>query len=64
MAKRNLKKEKALRNEIYAKAHVKEKDDEKKKPTYANWCRVEGHPSSCSCTLPTREEVIAATRRR
>jgi len=65
MAKRNLKKEKALRNEIYAKAHKKERDEEKKRtPTYANWCRVPGHPSSCSCNLPSREEIIAASRAR
>jgi len=65
MAKRNLKKEKAARNEIFAKLHKKERDEEKKKvPTYANWCRVLGHPASCSCTLPSREEVIAASRSR
>jgi hypothetical protein len=63
MAKRNLKKEKALRNEVFAKLHKKEREEEKKRiPTYANWCRVPGHPSSCSCILPSKDEVVAVSR--
>jgi len=64
MAKRNLKKEKAERNEIFAKAHKKERDEEKKKPLFANWCRIKGHVPSCSCVYPSREEVIEASRGR
>lgn len=70
MSKHNKAKlEKQLRNEIYAARFEKEEPKErrpKKKPLpkYANWCRIEGHPASCSCVLPSRQEVIALSSRR
>lgn len=57
MAKRNAKQEKRLRNELYAKKYEKEDEDTPKKKrspkdaTFANWCRMPGHPSTCRCTF-------------
>lgn len=60
MAKRNLKVEKRLRNEVFAKLHQKDKKEKKRSP-WLNWCRTAGHPASCSCNLPSKEEVIRAS---
>lgn len=56
MAKRNLKKEKAIRNEYYAKKWKKDDEEEenphqKKKAKYDSWCRVKSHPAECSCVF-------------
>jgi len=56
MAKKiNAKKEKALRNEAYAKQFRKRtpgrKDRDKKRlgGPWGNWCRIKGHPQNCGC---------------
>lgn len=70
MSKHNKAKlEKVERNEVYALRFKKKDKDErhgKKRPVakFANWCRITGHPASCSCNLPSREEVVAASSRR
>ena len=64
MAKRNLKKEKAARNEEYAKVYRLDKTDKKRPGTFNNWCRTEGHPPNCQCVYPTRAEIIEASRSR
>jgi hypothetical protein len=69
LRKINQKKEKRERNEIYAKRFEKEKPikvrgTKREDSKYANWCRTEGHPPSCSHNLPSRDEVIAASRKR
>jgi hypothetical protein len=55
--------EKAERNEINAK-RFQSRSKKSRMGQYKNWCRMPGHPASCSCTLPSREEVIQAGRRR
>lgn len=64
MSKHNRSKlEKAERNKVYADKF--KKDREKKKPQRRadNWCMVKGHPLSCNCIYPSREEAIALSRR-
>lgn len=57
--------EKAERNKIYAlKFKDKNKDKKKKRHRRAdNWCRLAGHPVECNCAYPSREEVVALSRR-
>jgi hypothetical protein len=60
----NLRKEKAERNKAYAKKFAKswEEQQEAKKRgkaekqfggKWGRWCRVKGHPASCSCVYDT-----------
>jgi len=56
MAKRDMKKEKRLRNEEYAKKFQKYSDDEdtsekkkKKGGNFGSWCRTGGHDFTCDC---------------
>lgn len=64
MSKHNKAKlEKDERNKLDA---LRFKKDRKKKIRHRradNWCRIAGHPYSCNCVYPSREEVIAASRR-
>ncbi len=64
MRKINLRKEKQERNKLYAKRFEKsyeEKQEAKKNERkdkafggkYGRWCRIKGHPISCSCVYPT-----------
>lgn len=68
MAKIRQHLEKVERNKEYAekfkdKKKEKEKSKKKKTPTYANWCRIAGHPSSCQCVYPLRSEIPVGGRR-
>lgn len=64
--------EKRERNEIYSLRFkkVNPKNDTTSKRTkskggrFSNWCRVDGHPASCSCLLPSREEVVSLSYKR
>lgn len=63
MAKIDAAQEKRDRNKIYAEKFKKDKKRKRPVAQYLNWCRTEGHPATCSCAYPSREEVIAASRR-
>lgn len=50
-----------LNDELYDdpdEDEVEEKPKKQEGGKYANWCRVEGHPADCSCTLPNPSEII------
>ncbi len=71
MKKIDQKAEKNERNKVYAlkfkkdKKKVTEEQQARKKRggTYGQWCRTEGHPPTCNCAYPSRDEVVAASRR-
>jgi hypothetical protein len=55
MAKLDLKAQKRIKNEEYARKYQKEKeqkdpDQKKLGGQYGSWCRIKDHPSSCNCT--------------
>jgi hypothetical protein len=63
MRKIDQKAEKRARNELYAEKYRKTRDRRKRHGTFKNWCRVKGHPATCSCNLFSREELITLGRR-
>jgi hypothetical protein len=63
MAKIDAAKEKALRNEEYAEKFKRPKKKVGRQPSkFLNWCRTQGHPGSCSCTLPDPAEIRGGRR--
>lgn len=64
MSKHNKAKlEKAERNKVYALRFQKDRAKRKPHRRADNWCRIEDHVFSCSCAYPSREEVVALSRR-
>ncbi len=64
MAKRDAALEKRTRNEEDADKHKGKAKRDKERGRTANWCRIAGHPLTCSCNLPSRDEIIEASRAR
>jgi len=62
MAKINQKQEKRDKNEEFALKFKKKQTDKKRKGTFNNWCRTDGHPANCQCNYPKRSEIPVGGR--